>query len=824
MTALDNRAAGPAPSGHAVAPLSSPGQTAHSHPLRIWTALIVLAGGVVATILFWQAVVEERRSFVEGATRHEAEVLASRLATEARAQAQGLYRMSQRWELRHTMPREEWESDTRLYVAHHSGYQAIAWIDPAAVVQWIVPQAGNEALWQTSLAGQPHLFEALETARQNGDRILSRPFQVVKDSKGFIACSPIFLPGGFGGWIAGFIRFDNLLSQIWYDELAQGYSVSLFYGGDEIYRRQNQRLTPGTTPQDVNVDLAGEDLAAVSLRLRVWPSPALAASHSSLPAVTLFVGLFVSCLLALSIYLAMTSRLRAREAEISREALRRSEERYRLLFNSNPHPMWVFDEKTLGFLAVNEAACRHYGYSREEFLGMTIQEIRPADDVSATPEQLAKEDETDQDAGISRHRTKTGSVIQVEITSHSLLFDGREAQVVLATDVTARHEMELQLRQAQKMEAIGQLAGGIAHDFNNILTAILGYSDLLTTAVGEKSPLMPSIEEIKKSGERAASLTRQLLAFSRRQVLEPKVLDVNALVSNLEKMLHRLIGEDVRLVTVLDPTVGRVRADAGQIEQVVMNLAINARDAMAKGGKLTIETSDVELDETYAREHVSVRAGRYVMLAVTDTGTGMSAETTSHIFEPFFTTKEQGKGTGLGLATVYGIVRQSGGYVWVYSELNRGTTFKVYLPRVDAYPEEHVAPSMKPSTGGTETILLVEDDQAVRALTRRLLQAKGYKVLEASGADEAMAIARGVENPIDLLLTDVVMPEMGGSDLASRISALRPEIIVLYMSGYTDDAVVRHGFIAERVHFLQKPFNPEALARKVTETLSSKRS
>ena len=824
MTALDIKAAGPAPSGQAAVPPSSRVSPTHSHGSRIWTALIVLAGGVVATLLFWQAVVAERRSFVEGATRHEAEVLASRLAAEARAQAQGLYRMSQRWELRHTMPREEWESDTRLYVAHHSGYQAIAWIDPTAVVRWIVPQEGNEALWQTSLAGQPHLLEALETARENGDRILSRPFQVVKDSKGFIACSPIFLPGGFGGWIVGFIRFDNLLSQIWYDELAQGYSVSLFYGGDEIYRRQNQRLTRGTTPQDVNVDLSGEDLAAVSLRLRVWPSPALVASHSSLPTVTLAVGLFVSCLLPLSIYLAMTSRLRAREAEISREALQHSEERYRLLFNSNPHPMWVFDEKTLGFLAVNEAACIHYGYSREEFLGMTIQEIRPADDVSATPEQLAKEDLIDQDAGISRHRTKAGSVIEVEITSHSLLFDGREAQVVLATDVTARHEMELQLRQAQKMEAIGQLAGGIAHDFNNILTAILGYSDLLTTAVGERSPLLPSIEEIKKSGERAASLTRQLLAFSRRQVLEPKVLDVNALVSNLEKMLHRLIGEDVKLVTVLDPTIGRVRADAGQVEQVIMNLAINARDAMAKGGKLAIETSDVELDETYAREHVSVRAGRYVMLAVTDTGTGMSAETTSHIFEPFFTTKEQGKGTGLGLATVYGIVRQSGGYVWVYSELDRGTTFKVYLPRVEAYAEERVVLPVKPPTGGTETILLVEDDQAVRALTRRLLQAKGYKVLEASGADEAIAIAKGVENPIDLLLTDVVMPEMGGSDLASRIRALRPEIKVLYMSGYTDDAVVRHGLIAERVHFLQKPFNPEALARKVTETLSSKRS
>jgi two-component system cell cycle sensor histidine kinase/response regulator CckA len=508
----------------------------------------------------------------------------------------------------------------------------------------------------------------------------------------------------------------------------------------------------------------------------------------------------------------------------SSEALRRSEERYRLLFHINPQPMWVFDEKTFAFLAVNEAACRHYGYSEDEFLGMTIREIRPAEEVSALLGRLADDEKTNQDAGIRRHRTKEGNVIEVEITSHPLLFDGREAQLVLAADMTARRQLELQLRQSQKMEAVGQLAGGVAHDFNNLLTVILGYSDLLATEVGEKSPLMESIDEIRKSGERAASLTRQLLAFSRRQVLEPKVLEVNALVSNLEKMLHRLIGEDMNLVTLLDPAVGRVYADAGQIEQVILNLAVNSRDAMPKGGRLTIETSNVDLDDAYAREHVSVRPGRYVMLAVTDTGTGMSAETKSHMFEPFFTTKGQGKGTGLGLATVYGIVKQSGGYIWVYSELDRGTTFKVYLPRVDAKPEVRAATPVKSSIRGTETILLVEDDQAVRALTRRLLEEKGYKVLEASGSQAAIAIAESAEQPIDLLLTDVVMPEMGGSDLASRLVTLRPGIKVLYMSGYTDDAVVRHGLVAEGATFLQKPFTPERLAQKVSETLASERS
>jgi CheY-like chemotaxis protein len=303
-------------------------------------------------------------------------------------------------------------------------------------------------------------------------------------------------------------------------------------------------------------------------------------------------------------------------------------------------------------------------------------------------------------------------------------------------------------------------------------------------------------------------------------VLEPKVLDLNALVENLEKMLRRLIGEDVELVTVLDPGIGRVRADAGQIEQVVMNLAVNARDAMPKGGTLTIETKDVELDEAYAREHISVRPGRYVMLAVSDAGLGMSAETKSHMFEPFFTTKGKGKGTGLGLATVYGIVKQSGGYIWVYSELNLGTSFKIYLPRVEEAAEAARARRLaEHATGGSETLLLVEDEQAVRTLVRRILESYGYTVIEASGAAQALEAARRWEGPIHLVLTDVVMPEMSGSELAPRVAELRPDVRVLFMSGYTDDAIVRQGLVGEGGHFLQKPFTPEVLAHKVRDVL-----
>jgi PAS domain S-box-containing protein len=509
------------------------------------------------------------------------------------------------------------------------------------------------------------------------------------------------------------------------------------------------------------------------------------------------------------------------ERRRAEEALRASEERYRRLFESNPQPMWVFDEKTLVFLAVNEAACRHYGYSHEEFLGMTIEDIRPAEDVPALHHQLETESREDRRAGVWRHRKKDGTVIEVEINSNALVLGGREVQLVLATDVTERRLLEQQLRQGQKMEAVGQLAGGIAHDFNNLLTAILGYADLLATEAGEESPLLGSIEEIRKAGERAANLTRQLLAFSRRQLLEPKVLNLNALVSNIEKMLRRLIGDHVELVTALDPRLGHVRADAGQIEQVIMNLVVNARDAMGKGGTLTIETKDVELDEVFARDHlVTGPVGNYVMLAVSDTGVGMSAETKSHIFEPFFTTKGPGKGTGLGLSTVYGIVKQSNGYVWAYSELDRGTTFKVYLPRVEEWlePAETAATQAGPLRG-SETVLLVEDEESVRSLVRGILESFGYEVLEARSGEQALKMVRQHPGPIDLVLSDLVMPEMGGVDLVSRLRALRPEIRVLFMSGYTDDVVVRQGFLDSGSAFLQKPFAPAALAGKVREIL-----
>ncbi len=387
----------------------------------------------------------------------------------------------------------------------------------------------------------------------------------------------------------------------------------------------------------------------------------------------------------------------------------------------------------------------------------------------------------------------------------------------------ALRRSEEQLRQAQKLEAIGRLAGGIAHDFNNLLTVILSYSEVLLELIGPERPMRAEVEEIQRAGVRAADLTRQLLAFSRQQVFDPAVLDLNQVLTGVHKMLTRVLGEDIELTMLLAPHLGWVKADQGQIEQVVMNLAVNARDAMPDGGKLTIETANVELDEDYARGHLEVSPGPYVLLAVSDTGIGMDRATQARVFEPFFTTKERGKGTGLGLATVFGIVKQSGGSVWIYSEPGAGATFKIYLPQIES-PEAMARPAALSAAipRGSETILLAEDEDQVRAVARGILQRAGYHVLEARTPGEALLISEQHPVGIDLLLTDVIMPKMNGRELAERIVSMRPGIKVLFMSGYTDDVILHHGVLDSGVAFMQKPLTPDSLTRKVRQVLDVK--
>jgi nitrogen-specific signal transduction histidine kinase/ActR/RegA family two-component response regulator len=389
--------------------------------------------------------------------------------------------------------------------------------------------------------------------------------------------------------------------------------------------------------------------------------------------------------------------------------------------------------------------------------------------------------------------------------------------------VTDVLRLEDQFRQAQKMEAVGHLAGGVAHDFKNLLTIIRCYSEIIQTQLSAESPVQELAREIDQAVERAAPLTQQLLAFSRKQLLEPKLLNLNAVVTATAKMLQRFIGEDIELQTVLEPALERVKVDPGQIEQVVMNLAVNARDAMPQGGKLTIRTANANLDVAYTQAHAELRPGPYAMLAVSDTGIGMDEATKAHIFEPFFTTKGPGKGTGLGLATVFGIVKQSNGHIAVDSEPGRGTTFKVLLPVVEGVvssDESH--PGQKASPYGSETILVTEDEPAVRALARHSLQMHGYTVIEAGQGDKALQIAAGYEGTIDLLLTDVVMPVMSGRELARRLTTMRPRVKVLYLSGYADDVVVRHGVLRAETAFLNKPFTPSSLAAKVREVLDQR--
>jgi len=517
------------------------------------------------------------------------------------------------------------------------------------------------------------------------------------------------------------------------------------------------------------------------------------------------------------------------ERKRAEEELRESEERYRLLFESNPQAMWVYDLETLAFLAVNESAVQRYGYSHEEFLTMTIKDIRPVEDLPALYDSVARAAEGVDLAGIWRHRKKDGAIIEVEITSHLLVFTNRRAELILANDVTERNRLkaalfasEEQLRQSQKLEAIGQLAGGVAHDFNNLLTAINGYSALARRRIGEDHPISSYLEEISKAGDRAANLTRQLLAFGRKQLLQPLAINLNDIVGDMIKLLKRLIGEDIQLVTKPGADIRQIKADPGQLEQVLVNLVVNARDAMPRGGTVTIETANTKLDGVYASTHLGVTPGEYVMLAISDTGIGMDHDTQSRIFEPFFTTKEVGKGTGLGLSTVYGIVKQSGGNVWVYSELGKGTTFKVYLPQVEdevsALGDSKTHVTMK---RGHETVLLVEDEEMVRKLASELLRESGYVVLSASGGEEALDFGKKHNDRIDLLITDVVMPKISGKEVAEQLKQIHPETKVLFMSGYTDEAIVHHGIVDSNIAFIQKPFSERALAHKVREVLDS---
>jgi hypothetical protein len=482
-------------------------------------------------------------------------------------------------------------------------------------------------------------------------------------------------------------------------------------------------------------------------------------------------------------------------------------------------------DRTGRIVLTNHRAEEMFGYSQGELLGERIEILLP--DSKRSTHRADRDDyfarPRIRPMGIGMDlagRRKDGKEFPVEVSLSYLEMPEGFFAIAFVSDISQRKQLEDQLMHAQKMEAVGRLAGGVAHDFNNMLTVISGYNRMILDELSTLDPLRGYAEEILKAADRAGALTNQLLAFSRRQIMKPRVMNMNSVIEQTDKMLRRLIGEDIDLVFGLNPDAGNIRADPGHLEQALMNLAVNARDAMPMGGRLTIETANARLDENYARTHMGVTPGDFVMIAVSDTGIGMDAETKRRIFEPFFTTKEKGKGTGLGLATVYGMIKQAGGDIWVYSEPGRGTTFKLYFPRVkEAVTDLPGADSDLPQ-GSNETILVVEDEKAVRDLTVRMLQRLGYSVLIAAGGSEAIEISAAHPGRIALLLTDVVMPNIGGRQLADTLAATRPDMKVIYLSGYTENTVIHHGVLDAGIEFLPKPFSREVLAKKIREVLA----
>jgi PAS domain S-box-containing protein len=514
------------------------------------------------------------------------------------------------------------------------------------------------------------------------------------------------------------------------------------------------------------------------------------------------------------------------ERKRAEEALRSSELNFRTLFNHAGDAIFIrsLDGR---FLEVNEEACTRLGYTRGELIGKDLEDIEPETSPQDMQERVQKLRRLGHVVFESQYRCSNRIFLPVEVSIRLFEFNGRQSILEVCRDISDRRraaeersQLEEQLRQIQKIESIGQLAGGIAHDFNNLLTPIIGYAEVSLMTLTERSPLRDNVQQVLVAAERAKDLTRQLLAFSRKQLLEMKVVQLNTVIVDFEKMMRRLIGEDIEVLSRLDSRLGAIKADPAQVQQILINLAVNARDAMPQGGKLMVETANMYLDDYFARTHPGAKPGPHVMLAISDTGQGMPPEVKSHLFEPFFTTKEEGKGTGLGLATVYGIVKQHGGSIWVDSELGLGTTVKIYLPRVDEAPEIARDSKGQPALRGNETVLVVEDDPLVRSLTNNILTGHGYAVLVVEEPIEAIRIAQKYEGAIHLLLTDVIMPNMNGKELYLQIAQSRPEIKVLYMSGYTGDIIAHHGVLDDNVKFLQKPFSVHDLTQKVRDILS----
>lgn len=796
--------------------------------------IFVGAVAILAAVALWQKLLAHEHAQIAQATESEAQFMRNRIAADVESRILSLDRMAKRWDKEGPPPESQWDSDASLLVNPRGGYRAIEWIDPSFRVQWISPQEGNEAAKDFDFNSREQERSYLQAARDGRKAVAMPSIDPTTEGQVFLICVPIFQGERFGGFLIGVFQFQTWLDTL-LEHMAPGYSLAVLDGKELVYVRS------GDEPGDEKLG-QGAPLVARggSWRVRVWPGPEVAQVRSRLPNAVLISGLLVALLFAMAVYLAQTARLREQQLAVANAGLKReiierkqvedalahSEENYRSLVQNAPVGIFRVSQDGERFLTVNRALVEMLGYESE----IELEAASPSVDVYSTGAelQLFLEQHRGQEPfeGVEvEWKRKDGTPITVRLTGRSVgsAPGGLRNFEVVAEDVTGRRSLELRLRQAERMEAIGRLAGGVAHDFNNMLMIIQGSTHLLLDCLSRHDPLRRNLEDILKAGERAASLTRQLLAFSRKQVLQPAVLDLNALVAEAARMLPPLLGENIEMVLTLDPALGRVKADPGQVQQIIMNLAVNARDAMPEGGELVLATENVVLEAPLAGGQDAIPPGSYVMLAVSDTGHGIDAEIRSHIFEPFYSTKPREKGTGLGLATVYGIVDQSGGHIQVESELARGTSFRIYLPRVaEAVEPPRPGKVLGGALRGSETILVVEDDDGVRKLTREFLKIHGYTVLEARNGAEAIQIPGRHAGPVDLLLTDVLMPGMNGREVAQQFVSLRPETKVLFMSGYTEDAITHLGILEPGVAFIEKPFSPDELANKVRSILGSK--
>jgi len=683
---------------------------------RLLLPAIVGLISLAAVLVLWQRLVTQQRAKVQVVTSSEILFVKNKVESELAERILALEQLARRWQVLGEPDDADWSSDTTLAMSGR-GFQAIEWVDPQLRVHLVAPLIENKPELGSSLQSDVRRRAVLEGVADQGVTLVSRSVELNRGGRGFLVCVPILSNQTYQGAIAGVFSYQDLLAPILKDVAPDDW-LALYENSEKIYDRSGNSAPTESQSEDASVLETNIVIGQMTWQARLWPKPeTIARARSPLPGVVLLGGLLMAGLLAFSVYLAETSRFRARA-------------------------------------------------------------------VTAVDEQLKKE-------------------------------------------IAERERVEDELRHALRMEAVGRLAGGVAHSFNNLLLVIQGHAHVLLNSLRPVDGLQKNAKEILKASENAASLTRQLLAFSRKQILQPKVLDLNALISQTAEVLPSLLGPDIELDLSLDSALGRVRADPGQMEQVVMNLVVNARDAMPEGGKLRIETANAR--SPWSSVHPE-RAGQPgVMLAVSDDGCGMDEQTVSRIFEPFFSTKEKGKGTGLGLSMVYGTVEQSGGSIKVLSAPGRGTTIQIWLPQVEeaapaaVLPEPKKAPEIESikSPAATETVLLAEDDQGVRRIAREFLKMKGYQVLEAGNAAEAIRIARESPGPIHLLLTDIVMPGLKGEELVARVTTIRPDVKVLYMSAYTEDAIVNLGILSPGTNFIEKPFGPEDLAQKVRKILEA---